>query len=99
MTIDLNLREAQRLKLLLERSMAQLAVVNDENYPSRQADYELVAKLTRPADPYYQTVKNFTLTQEQWDAFTTALEQQPRIISRLKRLFAEPSILEHPPAE
>ena len=43
--------------------------------------------------------QNFTLTQEQWDAFTTALEQPPRIIPRLKQLFAEPSILEHPPAE
>ena len=43
--------------------------------------------------------QNFTLTQEQWDAFMTALEQPPRSIPRLKRLFTEPSILERPEAE
>ena len=38
--------------------------------------------------------QNFTLTSEQWDAFMTALDRPPRIIPRLQRLFAEPSILE-----
>lgn len=38
--------------------------------------------------------QNFTLSQQDWDAFMTALEQPPRIIPRLKRLFTEPSILE-----
>jgi uncharacterized protein (DUF1778 family) len=38
--------------------------------------------------------QNFTLTPEQWDAFMKALDRPPRVIPRLKRLFAEPSILE-----
>jgi uncharacterized protein (DUF1778 family) len=43
--------------------------------------------------------QNFTLTQQHWDAFLTALDQPPREIPRLKRLFTEPSILERPEPE
>ena len=43
--------------------------------------------------------QNFTLTPKRWDAFMTALERPPRIIPQLRRLFAEPSILERSEAE
>ena len=37
--------------------------------------------------------QHFILTPEKWDAFMVALDKPPRLNPRLKRLFAEPSIL------
>lgn len=37
---------------------------------------------------------HFVLSEEQWKAFTEALDQPPRRLPRLERLLREPSILE-----
>jgi uncharacterized protein (DUF1778 family) len=42
--------------------------------------------------------RRFTLTAEQWDAFIAALDRPVQVKSRLRKLLAEPSILERRPS-
>jgi uncharacterized protein (DUF1778 family) len=40
--------------------------------------------------------RRFVLTPEQWNAFVVALDRPPQSKPRLRRLFAEPSVLDRP---
>jgi uncharacterized protein (DUF1778 family) len=54
----------------------------------------LVESACLRAEESLASQRHFEYSEEQWAAFTAALDRPPRVLPRLRKLLAEPSVLE-----
>lgn len=83
--LDLRLTPAAKRTLYAAASAARRSV----------SDFVLESALSR-AEETLADRRIFGLDAERWEAFMTALDAPPRLLPRLERLFATPSIFEDP---
>jgi uncharacterized protein (DUF1778 family) len=84
--LDLRLSSSDKEKIFSAAAIARRSV----------SDFVLESALMR-ADETLADRAKFGLNAEQWEAFLTALDREPRYHPRLERLLNEPSIFEQTP--
>jgi len=81
----INLRASRRQKRLFQR----IAKIRGET----TSDF-ILDSAEKNAKEIIAAERDFVLSKAQWDKFTTALDQPPKIIPALQKLLSEPSALE-----
>lgn len=92
---SVSMRAAKRARLDLRLSVEQKLLFEEAATATDQTMTEFVVKSAEvAAQEVLADRTRFVLAPEEWEAFSTAIDREPRVLPRLAAFLATPSVLE-----
>jgi uncharacterized protein (DUF1778 family) len=95
MPSSLKVPRTRRLNLRMSEQHEELMRLGAQQRGESLTDF-IIRSACSEAEQTLADQRRFSLSAEQWDAFVAALDRPAKSKPRLRRLFAEPSVIEKP---